>query len=500
MSVRTKKNRKQAAYVAPTPEPTPEPTPGDGIVADMTVTFEYEAGAASGKLDGAEITAAAKTALGLEDLAGAQIMGFLADGTMAELQTTVAVEGGYACDGWMTVDGTMTSWGTEHAVCIKPWSTPESMDVFLASTEVGTTAVGYFAYVNGDAKYVVKVNVTVVEPTPEPTPEPGEKIEIEADYVLEVEVAQDNNYGATYIALDGTELGYWGKYSDPAKYVTTIQDVSVDITPEIEAALGIEADGLEDAINGGSVYVGAYGLDENGEVYFRDCYDERGSNFFYWFSEAGYAQGWGDGAFFCIDNIGFHSDAIQLYGTTCMFPSSAQIGSTYSGYVVFKTDDAEYVVEVKGTAVAVPEAQPLPEYDIVYNIEREYSCVYVAEYGAPAETFTLEIEMADIQAAIGGTPDVIMMNYLDENLEEKWDLWQGGTTANYDGWFGANGAAAWGNGSLLCMKPTATGSFSQICCFPDIELPSSAQVTFRYCNSATMKAADVKISATITAE
>ncbi|MBR2981249.1 MAG: DUF4859 domain-containing protein [Odoribacter sp.] len=490
MFTKTKKNRKQAAYVAPeqTPQTPVVPEPGTGIVADLTIDFEYEAGAASAKIDGAEITAAAKEALGLEDLSTATIMGFLADGTMAELQTTVAVEGGYACDGWMTVDGTMTSWGTEHAICIKPWNTPESMDLFLANTEVGTTAVGYFAYVSGDNDYVVKVNVTVIE-APEVPEVPG--IEIEADYVLEVEVAQDNGYGATYIALDGTEFGYWGAYSDPEKYVTTIKDVSVDITPEIEAALGIEADGLEDAINGGSVYVGAYGLDENGEVYFRDCYEEKGSNFFYWFSEAGYAQGWGDGAFFCIDNIGFHSDAIQLYGTTCMFPNSAQIGTTYSGYVVFKTDDAEYVVEVKGTAVAAPEKKPLPEFEVVKTYEETYTGTNPGAYTTPDPIFSIEAIMPDIQELIGGEADLLMMGYYDDNLELAFQEW-----SVTDGWFGEDQAAGWGSqAQMFCLKPVANGTFSY--CAAIANGAVNCKCTYRYANTATLKAVDVTVTVTL---
>ena len=470
---------KQAAYVAPTPEPTPEPTqPAGGyVVPEGAKTYTVEVDVA-GYVEVQDKYNVADLIAGADPEATIQMAYLDENGQMAWQDWTVT-------DGWFGAEGAH-GWGEGCIACIKPNADGSFAYVAAFSgLEVGATATAIFNYGND---VIVAITANVVA-SPEVPVVPG--IEIEADYVLEVEVAQDNGYGATYIALDGTEFGYWGAYSDPDDYETTIQDVSVDITPEIEAALGIEADGLEDAINGGSVYVGAYGLDENGEVYFRDCYEEKGSNFFYWFSEAGYAQGWGDGAFFCIDNIGFHSDAIQLYGTTCMFPSSAQIGSTYSGYVVFKTDDAEYVVEVKGTAVAAPEKKPLPEFEVVKTYEETYTGTNPGAYTTPDPIFSIEAIMPDIQELIGGEADLLMMGYYDDNLELAFQEW-----SVTDGWFGEDQAAGWGSqAQMFCLKPVADGTFSYCAAIADGAV--NCKCTYRYANTATLKAVDVTVTVTL---
>ena len=251
---------KQAAYVAPTPEPTPEPTqPAGGyVVPEGAKTYTVEVDVA-GYVEVQDKYNVADLIAGADPEATIQMAYLDENGQMAWQDWTVT-------DGWFGAEGAH-GWGEGCIACIKPNADGSFAYVAAFSgLEVGATATAIFNYGND---VIVAITANVVA-SPEVPVVPG--IEIEADYVLEVEVAQDNGYGATYIALDGTEFGYWGAYSDPDDYETTIQDVSVDITPEIEAALGIEADGLEDAINGGSVYVGAYGLDENGEVYFRDCY------------------------------------------------------------------------------------------------------------------------------------------------------------------------------------------------------------------------------------
>ena len=390
-------------------------------------------------------------------------MGFLADGTMAELQTTVAVEGGYACDGWMTVDGTMTSWGTEHAICIKPWNTPESMDVFLASTEVGTTAVGYFAYVNGDAKYVVKVNVTVVEPAPI---EPGDEfVAPEADYTYTSELEYNNSW------------------------YTTSWSMTAEDEVAILAALGLDGDydyegAIADAVTAGDIIIKGFNAD--GTLTENVTSDHTG-NSGYWFAADGTVSTYGSGTMCAEFGSGSYYE-----GTMCMMANLVEEEKTYPGYYVYTAGDAQVIVKLE-MYVAPKPAEPV--FEVVKTYEFTRDVVYVAEYGAVAETFSIETQMTDIEGLIGGTPDTFQMSAYNDNLEPIFQSW-----SVTDGWFGVDGAAYWGNDARFCMKPTATGTFNSDCCMPDVSAGTTGKCTFRYGNSATMKAVDVVITVNIAAE
>ena len=386
-------------------------------------------------------------------------------------------------DGWFGVEGAH-GWGEGCVACIKP--NADGTFAYIAAfsgLEVGASATAIFNYGN-DVIVAITANVVASPELPEVP-----SIEIEADYTLELDVAQDNGYGATWFALDGTELGYSGAYSDPEKYVTTIEDKSVDITAEIEAALGIEIGTLKDEISAGTVYMGAYALDADGNVVFNDCYETKGSNYFYWFTETGYATSWGETAYVCIDNVGFVGDDVRLHGTSCVFPNRSVIGTTYSAYIVFKTEDAEYVVEVKATAVEAPEKQALPEMQIVKTYDFEFDALYVAgEHKQDNSQFSLQEYIADIESLIGGPVDQILMSLADGTFQE----W----TAT-DGWFGAEGATNWGNGSIVFMKPNTDGSFREIGTFYDLTAGDVANCTYRYANSATLKAVDINFTVTV---
>ncbi|MBP3419718.1 MAG: DUF4859 domain-containing protein [Marinifilaceae bacterium] len=482
---------KQAAYQAPEDTPVPPVTEYETV----TVTLDIVPGAAGTTVSAEEVAAK----LGVADLAAA-----LADGTVtyaglnADGSVYTAEDGTvppFTTNGpyghWYNSEGNPIIWGTpdpnETGAVRLAYLEGDGVTYNLgydnsSSLTPGTTYAIAGLYSNGDTKVKFEVAINVGEAPV-------------ADYVLEVEVAQDNGYGATYIALDGTEFGYWGAYSDPDKYMTTIQDVSVDITGEIEAKLGLDEGALEDALFGGDVLLGAYGVDADNNQYFRDAYEEHGSNYFFWYTVEGVAVGWGQNSVFCIDNIGYHDGNPQLYGTTCMFPTDAQIGTTYSAYIVFKAADesAEYVVEVKGTAVAAPEKQPLKEYTVVETYEKTYATVNPDSYTTPDPMFSNEDIIADIQTLIGGEVSQVLMSYLDDNLEEAFQEW-----SVTDGWFAANGAAGWGSQAVMfCLKPNTDGTFGY--CAAINEGAVDAAVTFRYCNDTELKAVDVKITVTLTA-
>ena len=468
---------KQVAYMSPDPEPS-EPERGY-VIPDNAITYNVEVDVA-GYVDVAAAHNIADLISGCNTEAIVQMAYLDENGEMAWQDWTET-------DGWFGAEGAQF-WGAGCIACIKP-NTDGSFAYIGAyqELEVGATATAIFDYGND---VIVAITATVVASAEIPD------IELEVDYVLEVNVAQDNAYGPTYFALDGTELGYWGAYSDPMVYETTIQDVSVDITPQIEAALGLGESELEDAINGGDVLVGAYGIDENGKIIFRDCYEENGTNYFYWFTEAGYAVAWSEQSVFGIDNIGFHEDAIQLYGTTCMFPNRAQIGTAYSGYVVFKHYDGfEYVVEIRGTAVPAPEKIILQyDYSLVTTFNKVYEVYNPGAYTTPDPIFSIKDIMYDINGALGGEPDLILMSYYDDNSELAFQEW-----TVTDGWFGSDGAAAWGSQSqMFRLLPNSDGTFEYCEAFADGI--GEANVTLRYCNTTYRKAVDVNVQVILSDE
>ncbi len=510
---------KQAAKQA---EDTPVPPVAE--YETVTVSLEIYPGAAAQEVIVPEDMA---VALGVADLAAA-----LADGTVTYAGLNADGSVYTAEDGTVppfTTNGPYGHWYNSEYNPID-WATPDPNETgavrfaFLEGDGV-TYSLGFAnssafvagdsyaiagLYINGDTKIKFEVVFNVVE-----APEINFEAPV-ADYVLEINVVQDNGYGNTYFSLDGTELitytytdeesgeevtEYYGTYGNPEKYKTTIPNVSVDITGAIEAKLGLDEGALEGALYGGEVLLGAYGLDADGNKYFRDAYSEKGSNNFYWYTVEGVAVGWGQNSVFCIDDFGFHGDNVQLYGYTCFFPNDVVIDDIRSAYIVFRTEDGstEYVVEVKGTAVAAPEKQPMKEYTIVNTYEKTYATVNPGAYTTPDPIFSNEDIIADIKNLIGGDPDLILVDYLNENLEIEFIEWNGGLGgADPDGWFGANGAAKWGSEAVMfCLKPNTDGTFSY--CAAINEGAVDACCTFRYCNTSTLKAVDVKVTVALTA-
>ena len=469
------KNRKQAAKPAEDTPDTPVVPEGGYVIPEGAKTYTVEVDVA-GYVEVQDKYNVADLIAGADPEATIQMAYLNENGEMAWQDWTVT-------DGWFGVEGAH-GWGEGCVACIKP--NADGTFAYIAAfsgLEVGASATAIFNYGND---VIVAITANVVA-SPELPDVPS--IEIEADYTLELEVAQDNGYGNTYFALDGTVMSNWGSYSDPDKYVTTIEDKSVDITAEIEAALGIEIGTLKDEISAGTVYMGAYALDADGNVVFNDCYETKGSGTFYWFTESGYATGWGDGAYACIDVLGFATDAINLHGYVCLFPNRSEIGTTYSTYVVFKTEEAEYVVEIKATGVETPEKQPLPEMEIVKTYDFEFDALYVAgEHKQDNSQFSLQEYIADIESLIGAPVDQILMSLADGTFQD----W-----AETDGWFGAEGATKWGNGSIVFMKPNTDGSFKEIGTFYDLTAGDVANCTYRYASSATLKAVDINFTVTV---
>ncbi len=88
---------------------------------------------------------------------------------------------------------------------------------------------------------------------------------------------------------------------------------------------------------------------------------------------------------------------------------------------------------------------------------------------------------------MGGEPDVILMSYYDDNSELAFQNW-----TKTDGWFGTNGAAAWGSETqMFCLEPETDGTFTYCAALSDGI--GEANVTLRYCNTISQKAVDVNV-------
>ena len=494
---------KQAAKPAEDPEPTqPDPTvePTAPAAETVTVTLNIYPGAAGTTVEATAVAAK----LGVEDVAAA-----IADGTVKYVGLNADGTVYTAADGStpaFTTNGPVGHWYNSECNPIV-WGTPDPAGtgaVRLAYLEgdgatfnLGYDNSGNFVagdaykiagkYINGDVEVIFEVAINVIE-----APE-SSFVAPEADYVLDVQVVQDNGWGATYFALDGTDITGLSKYESANAYENPAKGVSVDITAEIEAALGLEIGELENSINEGSVYLGSY----NANNEFMDCYEVHGSNYFFWYDADGSALTQ-YGGYACIDNIGFVGEAkeLRLYGTTCLMPNKAEIGTTYATYIVFKTAEAEYVVQINQEVVAVPSSK---DFQVVYTKEKAFTMPFVEDSENDDPTLcSLEEDWADIVDAIGGNPDLVQMSKLDENSET---IYQG--YSNTDGWFGATGAAAWGTGANLIFMQYATndsgiaGTFRRIGTITTgITDGMTAECTYRYVYTETGKAADITFKVT----
>jgi len=484
---------KQVAYMSP--DQTPQtPVVPELEIEIVTVALDIVPGSAGTTISAEEVA----TKLGVENLAAA-----IADGSVIYVglnadETVYTLEDGSTPSS--TTNGPVGHWYNSDCNPIL-WGTPDPAGtgaVRLAYLEgdgvtytLGYDNSGLFVagdsytlsgkYIYGDAEVKLEVVINVVE-----TPA-SSFVAPDADYLINVQVVQDNAWGATWIALDGTVVENWGAYSDPTKYVTPIADVSVDITPAIEATLGIEEGTLEDALLGGDVVLGSY----NANNEFMDCYEVKGSNYFYWFDEDGSALSTYAG-FACIDNLGFVSEELCLYGTACLMPNATVIGEIYPTYIIFKSyyNDAEYVVLINQEAVAAPEKQPsISDYDysLVTTFDKVYEVYNPGAYTTPDPIFSIEDIIYDINGALGGEPDLILMSYYDDNSELAFQEW-----TVTDGWFGTDGAAGWGSQTqMFCLKPNSDGTFEY--CAALMDCVGEANVTLRYCNITYRKAVDVNV-------
>ncbi|MBR2981089.1 MAG: BACON domain-containing protein, partial [Odoribacter sp.] len=199
-----------------------------------------------------------------------------------------------------------------------------------------------------------------------------------------------------------------------------------------------------------------------------------------WFGPDG-PMNWGAGCIVCIK-----PNADGSFNHISAYP-----GVDPTEIVVYINYGNDVILEV--TAIITPEeVEETNEYTIVETITVERTVTFVPGHGIVPESYTLD--MAAITEKIGGTPNEFLMSRPDGKFQD----WS--TT---DGWFGEGGAVAWGSGSALkCLKPQADGTFADDCCHPDAEasLPIVANCTYRYGNTETMKAVDVKFAVTIQAE
>ena len=458
------KQVKQAAYVAPEQTPVePDPTqPATGIEANMVIAYEYVATSAKGAVDGTAAAEAAVAALGISDLSEATIMGYMPDGTWADLQNTVVIEGTWACDGWMTAEGVMTTWGTEHAVCIKPWTSVEAMEVYLAdAATVGSETTAYYAYVYGEAKYIVQVNVTII---PKPELPPFEAPEPDFTYSAELV------YNSTW--------------------KTTSWEMTEEDELTILAMLGLDSDysTIPEAVEEGAIVV--KGFKEDGTLSDNVMTDKTG-NSGYWFAANGTISTYGSGLM-CADNMAFNGS------TMCILADKTEAGNTYIGYYVYTAEGADTDVIVKLECVVTEPAVDKTEYTVVDTYEASFETSFAAGYAGGTHTIdpgTYSDMASDIEIDDLANATRVFLNS-DETVAGAGDP-LGGT----NGWWGVDGPATWGNGSIFFMNseqsanPPASWGHGV---HPDVaQVGDQLTVRMEFRNAAVQKAVRYYISVTV---
>ncbi|MBE6334837.1 MAG: fimbrillin family protein [Bacteroidales bacterium] len=376
-------------------------------------------------------------------------------------------------DGWLGAEGALY-WNDENCfACIQP-----NVDGTFATItckpeiEVGTTATALLDYGNG---VILAINLIVADLPTDP-----QFIAPVADYEIDIQVVQNGGY--TCFSLDGTDVDGRGSYSAPQTYLYPIQDVSIDITNEIESVLGIDEGSLESELLSGNVLTGAYNH-INEFVTFGE--EISYSNFY--FSESGALKDYSSS----VCSISGIND-VNLYGR-CSSKSNANLNEIYPSYIVFMTANGEYeyVVKINQYVVAVPEV-------ISYTVVEEYAIMYDVPYDGnhnnlTSNEYNLSTDMiSEIESFIGGEVDLILAQVISENGDVTYENW-----SYSDGWFDGNGIAFWGEGAKVQMKPLIPYEFSYVTTHPDANIGDVAKIVYQYGCSSTRKAVNIEYIVTI---
>ena len=439
---------KQAAYVAPeeTPETPIEPEPsqpaGGYVIPEGAKTYTVEVDIA-GYVEVQSKHNIADLVAGCDPDAVIQMAYLDENGEMAWQDWTIT-------DGWFGVEGAH-AWGADCIACIKPVA--DGSFTYIAAYPghtAGEEATAIFNYGNG---VIVAITAKIVEPEPI---NPDDVIAIpEADFEAEATIINK-----------AAETSEWS--------LTTEDEVAILV------ALGLDGDydyegALKDAVDAGDVVINGFNADGT----YHPGYTANGG---YWCDADGYVVTWGT-------NHAVYTEAFSSYGylggTIGQNYGKFENGATVTIPMAYVAGENVVIIYVN---ITFEEPEPEPEMTVVGEYEFTLDVTYDANYANVANGFNIQTEMADIQDMIGGTPDVFQMSLADGTFQ-GWNI--------TDGWFAENGAQGWGTNARFCMKPKANGTFDSCCCMPDASAGTTAYCVFRYANSATLKAVDVKITVNI---
>ncbi len=178
----------------------------------------------------------------------------------------------------------------------------------------------------------------------------------------------------------------------------------------------------------------------------------------------------------------------------CMYPSCVGGETASCTYRYYNSATLKSYDVIINVTIETPAAV---DYDIVGTYNYAFNAKYVAgDHYGDVNQFTIPAEdWTAITNALGATPDLVKMSKKD------------GTNTifqNYtDGWFGAEGAIAWGTGAMVYMQLTnpISASFSGLGTFyTGLTAGDIATCTYRYINTSNNKAVDVTYSVTIVTE
>ena len=371
-----------------------------------------------------------------------------------------------------TTNGTGHWYNTEYNPIV--WGTPDPN---------GTGAVR-FAYIEGDgATFTLGFDNSgsLVE---------GDSHKIAAKYIygetavaFEVVINVVAKPETPVVEIPEPDYVYTAEKEWDNTYATVRWEMGAEDEIAILAALGLDGDynwegAMADAVTEGAVVVKGFNADGS---LTEDVTADHTGNSGYWFAPDGTVSAWGGGVICCE----FYETPAYASGTFCLHPSNTvNEDAVYYGYYVYTAGEAQVVVKLELTVT--PYVAPV--FEQVGTYEVEYATTNPGMYTTPDPIFSIENIMPDIQDMIGGAPDTFQM--LNKNGEfQNWSV--------SDGWFAAGGATGWGTETeMFCLKPVADGTFSYCAAINDGAC--TADCTYRYANSATMKAVDVTIKVALT--
>lgn len=164
-----------------------------------------------------------------------------------------------------------------------------------------------------------------------------------------------------------------------------------------------------------------------------------------------------------------------------------------------ESDKGPFIVQ--GRVMSTPPAQDdlyrlisMPEQAVLVATDTVKFTVKSSEgYEQVRDNFSVKDKLDRYSSLMEGKATHVFMSTLYNNGSgqnfSEFQAWE-----VTDGWFGYLGATEWkSKEAIVCVKPSADGTFYHISCKPESEVGLTPSVTLRYVNSKTMKCVDIEL-------